>query len=401
MNTYSQLSSDDVEFGEGPSVEQVRIKALPVEETATLEPPVDGSSLSGAITDYIRQYVVLSHSQLTACVLWVLHTHSFGATDTTPYLMVVSAQPQSGKTLLLEVLELLVPRPMLTSGVSQPALFRAIQAERPTILLDEADAVFGSSSEQTEPLRGLLNSGNRRNGSVSRCVKSNGEWETGKFSTFAAKCVGGIDKGRFPDTLISRSVVVRTKRKKPAERVEKFRYRDASNQAAQIRELAEQWGRQVMDALITARPESPSALSDRAADAWEPLLAIADLLGGTWPEDAREAAMTLHQAQERLEDSVQLLLLRATRDVFEQAEDKLPSEELCRRLNKLPDVPWNSWRKGIAPGKLAELLRPFQVVPRTIRLNNQIGRGSTLKGYLRSDFEDEWSRLVSDDQESM
>ena len=47
------------------------------------------------------------------------------------------------------------------------------------------------------------------------------------------------------------------------------------------------------DDLAFAEPSIPSALGDRAADNWRPLLAIADAVGGHWPETARQAAIVL------------------------------------------------------------------------------------------------------------
>jgi putative DNA primase/helicase len=40
-------------------------------------------------------------------------------------------------------------------------------------------------------------------------------------------------------------------------------------------------------------PESLNAAGDRAPDAWEPLVAIADVAGGVWPQRARNAALAL------------------------------------------------------------------------------------------------------------
>jgi hypothetical protein len=367
------------------------------------EPVVDGPSLAAAVAGYIVQYVMLSPAQLVACVLWVLHTWTFDAACTTPYLFVLSAQRQSGKTRLLESLEMLTAHPLRTSGLSEAALFRVIEAERPTLMIDEADAIFGSTSERTEPIRGALNSGNREGGAIVRCVPPN--WEVKQFSTYCPKAIAGIDKGSFPDTLLDRSVVVRMRRRAPDEHVGSFRERQAREQAEPLRAMSASWAEQVVDLLRLAEPRIPDGLSDRAADAWEPLLGIADLLGGEWPVEARQAAADLHSSQQRMEDSLQLVLLAAIREVFDtERTDRMTSEKLCERLNELPDVPWSSWGgrgpAGIRTGKLAELLRPFDIRPGTIRLSNDAGRGSTAKGYMREWFQDAWDRYlpIEDDE---
>jgi len=359
------------------------------------EPVVDGLSLAAAVASYIEQYVVLSRMQLIACVLWMLHTWTFDAAVTTPYLFVLSAERQSGKTRPLESLEMLAVHPLRTSGLSEAALFRVIESERPTLMIDEADAIFGTTSERTEPIRGALNSGNREGGAIARCVRP--DWEVKQFSTYCPKAIAGIDKGSFPDTILDRSVVVRIRRRASDEVVEPFRERQARLRAEPLQAVAASWAEQVVDGLRTAEPKIPDGLSDRAADAWEPLLAIADLIGAEWPVEARRAAVDLHSAQQRMEDSLQLVLLTAIREVFDtEGTDRMPSEKLCGRLNGLPDVPWNAWSGrgpgGIRTGTLAKLLRPFEIVPTSIRLTNAGGPGSTVKGYKREWFEDTWRR---------
>jgi hypothetical protein len=44
-----------------------------------------------------------------------------------------------------------------------------------------------------------------------------------------------------------------------------------------------------------------------------------------------------------------------------------------------------------AASRLAKLLRPYKIEPRTIKLDN----GSTAKGYHRADFEEAWRRHLS------
>jgi hypothetical protein len=103
-----------------------------------------GALLLDDVSVFVRRFVVLSDAQLAAVALWIAHTHAFEAAAATPYIAVTSAMPSSGKTLLLEVSELLVREPLPTANISDAALFRAIGAEiTPTLLLDEVDAIFG------------------------------------------------------------------------------------------------------------------------------------------------------------------------------------------------------------------------------------------------------------------
>src|SRR5436190_2648070 len=125
-----------------------------------------------ALEQFTRRFVVLPLDLASvAVVLWIAHTWAIGGAHQTPYLLVLSPEKRSGKTRLLEVLELLVARPWRVTAASEAAMFRRIASEPPpTLLLDEIDAIFASNSERTEPIRAILNSGNRPGAAVARCV---------------------------------------------------------------------------------------------------------------------------------------------------------------------------------------------------------------------------------------
>src|SRR5262245_41767481 len=104
---------------------------------------------------FIRQYVVLSSEQSATCALWTIHTHVFDALGITPYLAITSAEKESGKSTLLELLDLFVARPWYTGSVSAATLARKIDKDSPTLLLDESDAAFNrGDADYTEALRG-------------------------------------------------------------------------------------------------------------------------------------------------------------------------------------------------------------------------------------------------------
>jgi hypothetical protein len=183
----------------------------------------EGARVLDDVAGFIRRFVSLSPEQAFVVALWVLHTHAFDAADSTPYLAITSAEKRSGKTRLLEILELVVARPWLTGRVSAAALVRKIDAEAPTLLLDESDAAFAGDKEYSEALRGILNSGHRRGGKTSLCVGQGSNITFKDFSVFAPKAVAGI--GKLPDTIADRSIPIRLERKKPGEGVARFRHR--------------------------------------------------------------------------------------------------------------------------------------------------------------------------------
>jgi len=64
----------------------------------------------------------------------------------------------------------------------------------------------------------------------------------------------------------------------------------------------------------------PAAVEDRNADMWEPLLAVADIAGGSWPGRARAAAVALVAVAREVEPGLNIRLLADVRTVFGDEE---------------------------------------------------------------------------------
>jgi hypothetical protein len=355
--------------------------------------PRNLNALLEEVRGTLRRFIVLGDSEAVAITLFVAHTWAFEGSYATPYILVLSPEKRSGKSRLLEVLELLCARPWRVSGSSEAAMFRKLANDKPTLLLDEIDAVFGADSQRTEPLRAILNSGNRQGGSVARCVGPQGE-RVVDFEVFSPKVLAGIDTGRLPDTIRDRSIPIAMKRRTPNEQVERLHRRIVEPELDGLRTAMEGWAEAANETLQDANPYVPEALDDRAAEAWEPLLAIADLVGDDWPERAREAARALSTAEET-ETSRNALLLGAIRDAFEGRE-KIPSAVLCKEINRNEELPFGGWNNGngLNPRELARLLKPYGVGPKTIRIDDE----PTAKGYVRNDFLEVWERWLPQPQ---
>jgi hypothetical protein len=361
-------------------------------------------------------------AQPIAVALWIVHAHALRAFDVTPYLHIRSPQKRSGKTRLLELIEQLVQRAWRVVEATAATVFRKIHRDEPVILLDEVDAIFKSKpSETAEALRGVLNAGYRRGAVVPRCTGKNFE-KLEDFGVFGAKALAGL--GRLPDTTADRAVPIVLARRKKRERVARFRFRQVAEETVLLRRAVAVWADSAISALRDARPPLPESLDDRAAEIWEPLLAIADAAGGSWPEQARKAACVLHHADMEAE-SLGVLLLHAIKETFEglDKEEKNPPPvdlfvgERQRKIDYILTVdllvalvdrdaePWGGWwgtdveravEKRTTPrgpaGKLAALLRPFEVQSKNIRTPDGV-----FKGYLRADFADAFERYVEGD----
>ena len=351
------------------------------------------------IENFLCRYIAFRYpEQPKVIALWLAHSHALDAFDYTPYLHPHSPEKRCGKSRLLDCCNLLVPRPWLCVQPSEAVVYRKIAASCPTLLLDEVDTIFcGGKDENKEGLRALLNAGFNRGATVPRCVGP--KHEIKDFPVFCAKVIAGI--GKLPDTVADRSIPIVLARKARDQVVERFRTRDVTPHAAGIRAALEKWATDsdVIGALRTARPALPDALGDRQQDICEPLLAIADMAGGDWPEDARLALTALFGAADTSDESVGAILLAAIREIFaDKKETKLPTEKLLDELIERDDGPWASWWGGDiqynnyrGPStKLARLLRPFGITSATIRLGDE-----TMKGYKSESFADAWARYLS------
>jgi Protein of unknown function (DUF3631) len=351
------------------------------------DPPPDAATLLADLVAFLRRYVAMSLHQAIAVALWVVHTHAAEAAEFTPYLAVTSPEKRSGKTLLLDLLGRLVHAPLSVANTSAAALYRSIEKIAPTLLFDEVDAIFTrNGGDREQELRGILNAGFRR-GPMGTVLRTVGPQHTPmRFPVYCPKALAGI--GDLPDTITDRSIVIRMKRKRPADHVERMRSRDVAEPAAAMRFRVSDWVAAEIDALSTARPELPDALDDRAADIWEPLLAIADLAGGAWPATARAAAIALSSGRDD-DASYGVRLLADVRQVFLDAgTDRMASAAMCAGLNAMEEAPWGGWGegKGIDPRTLARRLRPYEVRPDSVRILD-----GTVKGYLRAWFADAWA----------
>ena len=340
--------------------------------------PVDGEILLDELTAAIRQYVVLEDGAAEAIALWIVHTHGLDAFVISPRLAITSAVMRCGKTTLLDILSCLVLRPLAVANVTAAGVFHAVDTTRPTLLVDEGDTFL----PKDRALRGILNSGHHRHlAYVVRVDRT--------YSTWAAVAIAMI--GELPATLADRSIAVRLNRRRADEAISAFRL-DKTDELDRLARKVARWVADKMQRFGEADPEIPSALENRNADNWRPLLAIADTAGGEWPARARRIAEFITAASR---DSVQpheIMLLEDIHALFEhRAADRLSSAEMADALAELEGRPWGEGRGAMPISKkaIANLLAPFKIAPLEMRIG-----GHVLRGYRIGQFEDAFARYL-------
>ncbi|HEX5050417.1 MAG TPA: DUF3631 domain-containing protein [Planctomycetota bacterium] len=353
------------------------------------EPSVEsvaGPELLDELTNALTRFVVLPEHGAAILALWILHTFLFDVFEFTPRLLITSPSMRCGKSRLLRLISALVSRPLACEGITGPALFRSIEAYRPTMLIDEADTML-RGKDTNEVLRGVINAGHQRGGRVIRCVGDDSEPKT--FEVFAPVAIAMI--GKPPGTVEDRSIPITMRRRMPGETVERFEPgRSLREQFMPLVQKCVRWARDHRLSLSGSRPSVPSGVDDRAADCWFSLLAIADVAGGRWPNLAREIAVAVMSGRENGE-GIGVELLRDLKALFDKSGiDRMSTSSIITSLVLLEERPWPEYRRGqpITPRQIATLLSAFEVRSKNLRLPE----GSVAKGYLCADFEDVWRR---------
>ena len=363
-------------------------RALSLRESEPWPEPVDGAELLSDLSTAIRRHVVMPDHTADAAALWVAHTYLLHCFGISPRLAITSPEKGCGKTTLLDVLSHIAARPLSTANATAAAIFRVVEACRPTLLIDEADTFLSDNEE----LRGVLNSGHRQGGSVIRTVGD--DHEPREFSTYSACAIALI--GKLPATLQDRSVPVELQRRLMDESVEPFRFDRAEHLDLLGRRLA-RWALDNEARVRGAEPEMPEGVVNRAADNWRPLLAIADTAHAGWTERARAALR--HSGAAVDEQSVRVLLLSDIRAIFVERElDRMTSADLVNSLVAIEGRPWAEWKAGkpITQNALARQLKHFRqsedlkIAPGSIRTGD-----GTPKGYHLAQFEDAFARYLS------
>nr|WTB32258.1 DUF3631 domain-containing protein [Streptomyces sp. NBC_00830] len=365
-------------------------EAIPGPEPIADPEPTAGSALLDELRSQIAKFVILPSAEaLDAVTLWVAATHLQPAWQHAPRLAVVGPAKRCGKSRLLDVLTETVHEPMITINTTPAAIFRSITEEPPTLLVDEADTIFGTpkQAEKNEEMRGLLNAGHQRNRYVTRVVGN--DHTPHRFATFAMAALAGI--GDLPDTVMDRAVVVRMRRRAEGERVKPFRSRRDIPALHELRDRIAEWAKPQMDVAAEREPDMP--VEDRAADTWEPLVIVADLAAGPWPRLARTACGRMVATEVEVEEDQPggARILADIRRAFaaQREPDSLTTEDILRLLRQDPESPWAEWgRDGLTSRHLGDLLREFGIKPGNVRLAD----GTQRKGYTRNKFLDAWRR---------
>lgn len=350
---------------------------------------INPAQLLDDINDTIQKFIVLDKHQAHAAALWVSACWFVDVIQCAPILLINAPEKACGKTQLLSVLGKLAPRTAQASGISPSVLFRMIETYQPTLFIDEVETIL----KDNEELRGLVNAGHTRDSAkVWRSVAKGDDFEPKCFSVWGMKAVAGIKAIKLAETITSRSIVIELRRKKSDEAITRLRYAEPNlfnHLASKLARFSDDYIAKVRD----SRPHLPEELGDRDQDNWEPLLQVASVAGGHWPDTATKAALKLSGGSNSTQSTGNELLADIQTIFANKKTLKISTAELIKALCEDTEAPWVTYNRGkeLSPRQLANRLKDYGIASKTIRTNNY----ETAKGFEVEQFNDAFTRYLS------
>jgi hypothetical protein len=376
-------AQDAPEFGSIDGAKGRRARIGDATTQADAMPEEAGADLLDQVLANLETYVAFANRhQPVAGALWTAATHAIEAWQHATRLVITSPMKRCGKSRLMDVVRYMSHSPLACADATTAAIFRSIGDNPPTLFMDEADAMFGTkkAAERNEDLRALFNAGWQRGRPAIRCFGPG--HGVAEFDTFAMVGIAAI-KG-LPDTITDRAVNIALQRRGPGEHISRFRIR---RDAPPLKELGQRlgvWVASIIEELKDVEPDMP--VEDRAADAWEPLIAIADAAGGDWPKKARSACKALCECADDADQELDTLLLTDINAIFSDAKQSfISSTELVRKLRAIEESPWGAF--DLTVNRLAHRLKPYHV-----KSGHNTDR--TVRGYHLDSFRDAFRRHI-------
>jgi putative DNA primase/helicase len=354
------------------------------------EPITDAPALFDEVSGRFIAHLFLPPGAADALTIWDALAHAFRAFRQSPRLNLMSAKGGCGKTTTLDVLATMCPRPLRTENMRAAVLFRVVDRYEPTLLLDELDSYLHESDE----LRGLLNAGHKFDGCAFRCEGPGNGFR--RFKAFAPAAVAGI--GELPATLRDRSILIPLVEAKPGDIPEPFNPDHAEIEQLLARKIA-RWAKDNFDTIKACKPKMPPGAHNRRADNWRPLFAIAQVIGGHWPDrilaafnnlcpGAADGQVLRPLASVTQPSTLNPQLLHDIRQVFANSgATRLFSRQLVAALRAFPGQQAQS--PPLTQQSLAIRLQGLGIRPHNIRIGK-----NRAKGYDLSDFADAFATLL-------
>ncbi len=313
------------------------------------------------IAEELRRHIIFENeTHPDAIALWIVGTYLMDNWTLYPKLYISSPERECGKTSLLCLVEAFSHNARMAASITPAAFYRIIQSDQPTLLIDEADITIRGN----DPLNGIINAGHtRRTAVVLRTEPTDdGKHKTIEISVWSPQAFAGI--GTQKDTLLSRSIKIKMRRKMVTETVATTPI-DYFEKNEELRQCLRSWADDEGKSLGQLEVRIPRTASDRVVDNWKPMFQIANFLGDDWPNRVQVAFNELevnNKESNPLSEGTELLTdIRLLIESHKSTE--IPAAELLSYLVMKQDSEWFQQNRGkpITQKWLSRMLQGYGV----------------------------------------
>jgi hypothetical protein len=320
------------------------------------DPAVLFREVCAAVADYLEFPPESAAGTAATLTLWVLLSYGYPAWPAVPYLY-VGGPMGSGKSRLFDVLARLVHRPLSSSNLTGPALFRTLHDRGGVVLYDEAERLRQSTPDVQELLSMLL-AGYRRGGQATRLEAVGDSFRPVAFDVYGPKAVACIQG--LPPALASRCIPVMMFRAGPESPKPRRRIDADADRWQQLRDhlhaLALDAGPDWLE-LSRRSDVCPDGIGGRDYELWQPILALA-----AWVESfgakgllalvQRHALETVAASKDDAVPEADEVLLELLADAVQNSERPTPSD-IFRRAQERDATTFGKWGPRAVSNRLA------------------------------------------------
>ena len=351
----------------------------------TTPAPVATATPLDEMHEFLSQFVAATPAQLAALTLWVGHAHVLDAFRTTPRLLITSDAPGCGKSEALRRAADLVPRGWSAGRATKAAVTAKLNVGRdakPALFIDEVSQVFGRAGHNgsQHPLYGVLCEG-YKNPSTESFSAGRTAVEVDIFTAVAMAGRGNA----VPDDVGERSIRIRMQPGTPAA---DYTLREHDPQSVMYRAAVGRYLRSRIGqiAAYSAKGLHPR-LTGRTREIWEPLFAVADAAGGTWPQRCLDAFsdLVMDRGTSVIYTPHQLILRDMLRAAEEIGTEEIAGLDIIARLLTYGEALYTSMSRPALAKLMARAMEPVQPVQLPRSADDD---GRQRRGYYLADIRD-------------